>query len=256
MGPGGSLTRHDGMPAYAERFAAEGLAALTFDYRHWGDSDGEPRRWFSLREQLEDWRAAVAHARGLDGVDPERIALWGMSSAGGHVLLTAAEDSRVAAVVSIAPLADGLAFNLRPAPLGVQVRVMSRALREVVMRRPVTMPVAGHPGTLAANAAPEALEGFEELTAGTDWRNEINSSTAFAMFTYRPVRRAGHIVAPILLQVGEHDGMVPLAPIEEVATTAPRAQLIRYPMNHFGCFSSDHLHRLATDQAEFLRHHV
>ena len=86
MGPGGTLTRQDGIPAYAERFAAAGLAALAFDYRHWGDSEGEPRRWFSLREQLEDWRAAVAHARTIEGIDPDRIALWGMSTAGGHRL--------------------------------------------------------------------------------------------------------------------------------------------------------------------------
>ena len=121
------------------------------------------------------------------------------------------------------------------------------------------MPVAGPPcppGTLAANAAPEALSGFEELTAGTDWRNEINSSPAFSMFRYRPVRRAGDIVAPVLLQVGENDRMVPLAPIEMVAAAAPQAQLVRYPMNHFGCFSSDHLDRVATDQTEFLRRHV
>lgn len=256
MGPGGTLTRRDGIPSYAERFAASGLAAFSFDHRHWGDSEGEPRRWFSLREQLEDWQAAVAHARTLDGVDPDRIALWGMSTAGGHVLLTAAEDPRIAAVLSIAPFADGLAFNMRPAPLSVQVRGMWRAVREVVTRRPVTVPVAGPPGTLAANAAPEALSGFEGLTAGSDWRNEVNSSAALAMFRYRPVRRAGDIAAPVLLQVGEQDGMVPLAPIEEVAARAPHAQLLRYPMDHFGCFSPEHMGRVVADQIQFLADHV
>jgi pimeloyl-ACP methyl ester carboxylesterase len=256
MGPGGTLTRGDGLPAYAERFVAAGMAALTFDYRHWGGSDGEPRRWFSVRDQLEDWREAVAHARTLDGVDPDRVVLWGMSFAGGHVLLTAAEDQRIAAVVAIAPVADGLAFNLRPAPPTVVVRGLWRALREVVTRRPVTVPVAGPPGTLAANAAPEAVSGFEQLTAGTDWRNEVNSSAAFALFRYRPVQRVGDVTAPILFQVGEHDGMVPLAPVEQAAAKAPHAQLIRYPVNHFGCFSPEHIDRVAADQLEFLRAHV
>jgi dienelactone hydrolase len=256
MGPGGTLTRGDGIPEYAERFAAVGLAALAFDYRHWGDSGGEPRRWFSVRDQLEDWREAVAHARALDGVDPDRIALWGMSFAGGHVLLTAAEDPRVAAVVSLAPVADGLAFNMRPAPPAVIVRGLWRAAREVVTRRPVTVPVAGPPGTLAANAAPEALSGFEAVTAGSDWRNEVNSSAALAMFRYRPVRRARDIKAPVLFQVGDHDGMVPLAPIEKAAASAPDAQLVRYPMDHFGCFSAEHIERVAADQIDFLRRHV
>jgi pimeloyl-ACP methyl ester carboxylesterase len=252
MGPGGTLTRNDGIPVFAERFAAVGLAALAFDYRHWGGSEGEPRRWFSVRGQLEDFRAAVAYARTLDGVDPDRIALWGMSFAGGHVLLTAAEDRRIAAVVSLAPVADGVAFNLQPAPPSVAIRVLGRALREVVTRRPVTMPVAGPPGTLAANTAPEAVRGFETLTAGGDWRNEVNSSPGLAMFRFRPVRRAGDIEAPILIQVGDHDGMVPIAPIEKVAAAAPRAQLLRYPMDHFGCFSPEHVDRVAADQVEFL----
>jgi pimeloyl-ACP methyl ester carboxylesterase len=256
MGAGGTLTRHHGMPAYAERFAAAGLAALTFDYRHWGDSAGVPRRWFSLARQLEDWRAAVAYARSLDGVDPDRIALWGMSTAGGHVLVTAAADPRVAAVVAIAPVADGVAFNLRPAPLGVQVRSLWRATREVVTRRPVMMPVAGPPGTLAANDAPEAMRGFEDLTGGVGWRNEVNSSPVLTMFGYRPVRRAREITAPVLLQVGDRDRMAPLEPIEKVAEAAPDARLIRYPMDHFGCFSPELLDRVAADEVEFLAQHL
>ncbi|MFM6849734.1 MAG: alpha/beta hydrolase [Terrabacter sp.] len=256
MGPGGTLTRADGIPAYAERFAAAGFAALAFDHRHWGDSGGEPRRWFSLREQLEDWRAAVAHARSIDGIDPDRIALWGMSFGGGHALLTAADDPRVAAVVSLAPVADGVAFNLRPAPPTVVARGIWRAVREVITRRPVTVPVAGPPGTLAANAAPEAVSGFESLTAGTGWRNEVNSSSVFALFRYRPVRRAADVTAPVLLQVGDRDGMVPRAPIERVAATAPHAQLLRYPMDHFGCFAPEHLDRVAADQLQFLSQHL
>ena len=256
MGPGGTLTRGDGIPAYAERFASAGISALAFDYRHWGDSGGQPRRWFSLREQLEDWRAAVAHARTLDGVDPARIGLWGMSFGGSHALLTASDDPRVAAVVSLAPVADGVAFNLRPAPPGVVARGLWRAVREVLTRRPVTVPVAGPPGTLAANAAPEAVRGFEQLTAGTDWLNEVNSSSVFGMFRYRPVRRAKDITAPVLLQVGEQDGMVPLTPIERTAAAAPQGQLLSYPMDHFGCFSPEHLDRVATDEVAFLLHHL
>ena len=121
MGHGLSLTRRDGIPDFAKRFAAAGLAALAFDYRYWGDSDGEPRRSFSLRRQLADWRAAVTFARGLEGVDPDRIAVWGMSMGGGHALTTAATDPRVAAVVAVVPIVDGLAVMLQPTPPRVGV---------------------------------------------------------------------------------------------------------------------------------------
>src|SRR2546430_8057025 len=83
--------------AYAERFAAAGMAALVFDYRHFGASAGTPRQLLDVPSQLEDWAAAVAYARSLDGVDPDRIALWGTSFSRGHVVATAADDGRAAA---------------------------------------------------------------------------------------------------------------------------------------------------------------
>lgn len=254
MGHGLTLTRRDGIPAYAQRFAASGIAAFAFDYRHWGDSEGEPRRWFSPRRQRDDWRAAVACARRIEHLDPDRIAVWGMSFGGAHALMTAAADPRIAAVVALVPCADGLAVALAPAPPAVVLRTIGRALRERITRRPVTVPVAGKSGSLAVCVAPEALSGFTTLTAGSSWRNEISSSGLFAVAAVRPVRRAPQIKAPVLLQLGEHDAMVPSAAIEKTAARAPRAELLRYPIDHFGCFSPEHIDRVAADQVEFLQH--
>ena len=69
------------LDAYAERFSAAGYACLVFDYRNFGDSEGEPRQLLDIRMQLQDWTAAVAYARTLPGIDPDRIGLWGTLSA-------------------------------------------------------------------------------------------------------------------------------------------------------------------------------
>ena len=79
MGHGFSLTGHDGMSAYAERLATAGATVLAFDHRHLGDSVGQPRQRFRKAAQRKDWRGPVRAARGLDGVDPARIVLWGFS---------------------------------------------------------------------------------------------------------------------------------------------------------------------------------
>jgi predicted alpha/beta hydrolase len=63
----------------AERLAAAGFGALVFDYRHFGDSGGEPRQVVSIPDQYEDWDAAISFAGRLDWVDRSRIALWGTS---------------------------------------------------------------------------------------------------------------------------------------------------------------------------------
>ena len=87
MAHGWTGVREQRLGAYAERFAAAGLAALVFDYRHFGASEGEPRQLLDIKRQLADWRAAVEFARRLPGI--ERVALWGSSFSGGHVLETA-----------------------------------------------------------------------------------------------------------------------------------------------------------------------
>ena len=70
---------------------------------------------------------------------------------------------------------------------------------------------------------------------------------------WRPVREATNIRAPVLLQLGERDGAVPLAPIEQTATRAPHAELKRYDLDHFECLYPEHIDRLTTDQVDFLR---
>jgi dipeptidyl aminopeptidase/acylaminoacyl peptidase len=64
------------LDAFARRFQAEGYACLVFDYRHFGDSEGQPRELLSIRRQRQDWHAAVAFARSLPEVDAQRVVLW------------------------------------------------------------------------------------------------------------------------------------------------------------------------------------
>jgi fermentation-respiration switch protein FrsA (DUF1100 family) len=59
MGHGFSGTQ-DRLFHNAERFAGAGLAALTFDYRNFGKSGGEPRQVIDIEGQRADWRAAVS----------------------------------------------------------------------------------------------------------------------------------------------------------------------------------------------------
>ncbi|MFJ6904245.1 alpha/beta hydrolase [Streptomyces griseoluteus] len=90
MAHGFGGTRDSGLTGYAEGFADAGMDVFLFDYRGFGDSGGTPRQDVSVRRQRQDYHAAVAAARHLPGVDPDRIALRGTSYAGGHVVAVAA----------------------------------------------------------------------------------------------------------------------------------------------------------------------
>ena len=248
MGPGGTLTQRDGIPDFAERFAAAGIAALAFDYRHWGESDGEPRRLASLPRQLADWRAVVAHARGLEGIDPKRIAVWGMSAGGGHAITSAAADGRIAAVVAFVPMADGLRFclNLR------LLRFTVRALRHRDRRRSAAVPAVGPAGLFPS----EDLPNLERLAAPNDWRNEVSIDLSYPLARYRPVRQAVDMRMPLLVQFGERDTLAPRRAVEQTAQRAPHAELRRYPIDHFSGFWPEHIDEVAADQLDFLQRYL
>lgn len=95
------------MPNYADYFVRNGFAAILFDYRNFGGSEGSLRQHLNPWWQIEDYRNAISFAETLPEVDSERIAVWGISYSGGHVLIVGALDPRVKAIISTIPVVDG-----------------------------------------------------------------------------------------------------------------------------------------------------
>jgi pimeloyl-ACP methyl ester carboxylesterase len=110
---------------------------LIFDYRHLGGSEGEPRQHIDPWRQIEDYRNALSFLEGLAEVDPERMAAWGISYSGGHVLILGAIEPRVRAVCSIVPVIDGYeSMRLSHGTLGL--RRLQAALAEARRHRYAT----------------------------------------------------------------------------------------------------------------------
>ena len=95
------------MPHYAAQFAENGIAALVFDYRNLGVSDGEPRQHLDPWMQIRDYQNAVSFLATRPDIDAERLGAWGISYSGGHVIVLAAIDPRVKVIVSQIPVVDG-----------------------------------------------------------------------------------------------------------------------------------------------------
>ena len=65
MGHGLGSVRTMRLDAYAERFAAAGYACLLFDYRHFGDSDGQPRQLLDITKQRGELKKKLSEAESL-----------------------------------------------------------------------------------------------------------------------------------------------------------------------------------------------
>jgi uncharacterized protein len=254
MAHGFSATRDDGLPDYAEAFADAGFAVLLFDYRHFGASTGLPRQLLDIGRQQDDYRAAVQWARHADGIDPDRIALWGSSFSGGHVLTVAAADPRIAAVIAQAPYTDSLPI-LRRMSVRNLVPAAVAALRDsagaVLGREPVLMPAAGPPGSFAALTEPDALTGFQAIIGPESlWRNEVAARLMLTLPFFRPVRLAARLTMPVLLCVCDADTTTPPSSTITVGRRAPRAELRHYPYGHFAIYTDP---QVKIDQVDFLR---
>jgi fermentation-respiration switch protein FrsA (DUF1100 family) len=262
MAHGFGGTKDSGLLPFAEAMAEAGLDVLLFDYRGFGESSGEPRQFAWPPRHREDYRAAVEFARGLDGVDPDRIALWGTSWAGGHVVYVAAEDPRIAAVISQSPDLDGVRTlrNIgKYAGTGHQLRLtwigVKDALRMIRGQEPLMIGTVGPPGALAGMTSEESEPGMRAI-AGPTWRNEVTGRAVFAEWTNRAITQMDKLRCPILVQIADRDSVAPAAAARAAAWRAKgRVEVREYPCAHFDIYL-DWRERLIADQLHFLRRHL
>jgi alpha-beta hydrolase superfamily lysophospholipase len=251
MAHGLSGTRRDRLGPFAERFAAAGLAALVFDHRGFGESGGAPDL-FSPRRQLADWKAAIAFARSLPGVDAARIATFGSSMGGGNALAAAAADRRVAAAISQVPFLDILRQSHRSS-FGVSVRVLLAAARGRYL------PVLGNPREVAVLNAPGAEAGWRRVVASgeqSQWRDRVSTRWLLGP-PFRPARHATKLHCPWLVCVGEADRVAQPASAIAAARRAPFGELRTYPdVDHFDVYDGPAHEAFVTDQLAFLRRHL
>ncbi len=251
MAHGLSGTRRDRLGPFAERFAAAGIAALVFDHRGFGDSGGEPDLFRPAR-QLQDWRAAIACARSLPGLDPDRVATFGSSMGGGNALAAAAGDRRVAAAVSQVPFLD-LWSQAHRSPARARARLIAAAL----LGRHV--PAVGQPDEAALINAPGGEEGWRRVVAGGEdsrWRNRVSARWLLGR-PFRPIRLAADLHCPWLLCVGEADRVARPGPAIAAARRAPRGELQTYPgVDHFDIYDGPVHEAVVADETDFLRRHL
>ncbi|NEA29683.1 alpha/beta hydrolase [Actinomadura bangladeshensis] len=267
LGHGLGGTQDSGLRPFAEAFAAAGFHAVTFDYRGFGASDASDagdgaRQCVSVAGQVADWHAAVEAAKRLPGVDAERLALWGISLAGGHVVSVAAARGDVAAVVSAVPLVDGLAAarlaakHHRPGRLLASTgRGIASAVRRKAGRAPTMIPVVARPGEVGALTLPGAYEDYLAL-AGPTWRNEIAADVVMELGGRTPAKDAKSLRVPWLVQICDFDRSAPPYAAAKAAF-AGRAEVRHYPGDHFDLFAGKPFHEAATRHVvAFLSRHL
>jgi hypothetical protein len=227
-----------GIEKYAARFAERGLVAMAIDYRTYGYSSGdvlllEPDTTNDTRavwekearlqikrtnlnnfRETEDFRAAISYMQTEPGVDPERIGIWGSSNGASVVLMVAALDARVKAVVAQVGGAGGLGAS---GPVAISPQMLEDGIRR-------------------ARTGQGA-----EVDGGFSFRSKIDMFSSQINREFRPAMWLNHIpeTTKILWLPVEKDELIPPRGVQAASKAFKGvSQIIEIPyLTHFQAYS-------------------
>jgi pimeloyl-ACP methyl ester carboxylesterase len=259
MAHGFGGTKDSGLVPFAEKFSAAGIDVLAFDYRGFGASEGGPRQQISIARQVQDYSAAIAAAKQLPGVDPNRVVLWGSSLSGGHVIRAGSGRDDVVAVIAMTPLTNSLATGR----LVISQYSLARALRSTADgvrsrlavargKQPIMMPLVSQPGGSGALALDGAYDSYVSMS-GPTWRNEVDAAVGLELSMIKTKAHAKALHGRLLVQIADYDRYVPADAVARTAVYG-RGQVHRYPCDHFDVWPGHEWFAQASDdQVRFLK---
>jgi hypothetical protein len=227
-----------GIEKYAARFAERGLVAMAIDYRTYGYSGGdvlllEPdtttdgravwekearirikRTNLNNFRETEDFRAAISYLQTEPGVDPERIGVWGSSNGASVVLMVAALDARVKAVVAQVGGAGGLGAS---GPVAISPQMLEDGIKRA-----------------RTGQGAEVDGGFSFRSKIDLWSSQVNRE-------FRPAALLDHVpeTTKILWIPVEKDELIPARGVQAASKAFKgTSQVLEIPyLTHFQIYS-------------------
>jgi dienelactone hydrolase len=227
-----------GIEKYAARFAERGLVAMAIDYRTYGYSGGdvlllEPdtttddravwekvariqikRTNLNNFRETEDFRAAISYIQTEPGIDPERIGVWGSSNGASVVLMVAALDARVKAVVAQVGGAGGLGAS---GPVAISPQMLEDGIKRA-----------------RTGQGDEVDGGFSFRSKIDRWSSQVNRE-------FRPAALLGQIpeTTKILWIPVERDELIPARGVQAASKAFKgTSQVVEIPyLTHFQIYS-------------------
>jgi alpha-beta hydrolase superfamily lysophospholipase len=246
------------MMPWGSALADAGYAVMIPDYRGFGASGGTRGQCFPA-EHVEDIRAAITFAGELPAVNPERIALVGVSYGGAIAVAAGGVDDRPGAIVSVVAYGSG-ERHLRAVRTSEQW-IEFRARLEVDRRRRVAAGTSEEidPNDILLRDA-EALAWrtrVEEQYPHMAFRTTLESAEKIIEFW--PERQLPYVSpTPLLFIHAGDDTMVPVEESHEMweRATEPKRLVVIPGIGHHEVHSGDAFAQVIGHIDEWLRIHL
>ncbi len=223
---------------YHEALTAAGFAVLVFDYRGFGDSEGD-RHVLSPSAQLRDLVNAVTYLTTRADVIADAIGVFGTGgTGGGNAVLLAAADRRVKAAVSQVPVADGTDWLHRMRQEHEWLTFLAALDDDRKLRATGGQGRMVHPREEIMVPTPERRA--TTIKADVDERipSQVSLASAEEILTYQPLQAAATLTTPLMVIGVEGDATTPTDHAERLyaAAQGPKELVMQRHTTHYAAY--------------------
>lgn len=239
------------LPGFAERFATAGYVVLCFDYRGFGESEGDRGRLQPALQQV-DIRNAISFLCTLPEVDKHNIALWGTSFGGSNVVAVAAVDKRVKCLVAQLAFSNGeriILGNKTPEEKEKILGTIQRSLeKRAVQNREMMMPINKF---LTDEQSLAFYDKYKDRFPAL--HEKVPFLTMKEVIEYKSEDLVKQVTVPILVVGAENDIVNPIYESEMLHKNAnkPKALYIVEGATHYEVYEGAYLDEVAREQITF-----
>lgn len=244
------------LPAFAQRFADQGYAALTFDYRGFGESEGEIGRLVP-QLQIEDIQAAIEWAGTQTNIDSNRIGLWGSSFGGANAIIAASQNPQVQCVVAQLTFADGetvITGEMQPEEKEKFVSTLTRMRdKKEKTGKEMMVPIA------KVLSDPQSVEFFNQFKDDFPALTiKIPFLTVWETMNHKPVNALPNLNKPLLIVAAGEDGVNPLSESEKLFSQAnePKKLHVEQGATHYEVYSGEHFESVVQQELDWFNQYL
>ncbi len=223
---------------YHEALVEAGFGVLIFDYRGFGESEGD-RSVLSPKKQLEDLINAVTYLTTRDDVDPDAIGVFGTGgTGGGNAILLAQADLRIRAAVSQVPVADGEDWLRR---MRAEHEWLSFLQGAEANRRDRVLNGKGpllDPKEEIMVPTPERRTTTVKADVDPKIPNAVSSAAVDEILAYKPIDAAARMTTPLLVIAVENDATTPTDHAVKLyeAARGPKELIMQRHTSHYAAY--------------------
>lgn len=225
---------------YHQGFTDGGFGVLSIDYRGFGDSEGDERGVISPTRQLEDLVNGVTYLTTREDVVEGAIGAYATGgTGGGNVVLLAATDARVRAVISQMPVADGRDWLHRMRTEYEWVEYLD--LLEQDRRERVLSGVSRlvHPRNEVMVETLERKQSDFKKDVDAKIKMEVPLSMVDPLLSYAPGRAAVGLTTPLMVVAVENDATTPTDHAVAIyeAAVGPKKLVLQRNTSHYAAYA-------------------